>query len=102
MDIPCQYLSVRDLDYLKNVPANLPDVQWVWQEMDRIWEYFSLDNRQPLSDQPIAQFYSHPVWLLNGIFTHLDATSYQHRAAIAKYLNENKIKNIGDYGGGFV
>jgi len=69
--------------------------------MDRIWNIYGLDNRSPLSGQAIADFYQHPVWLMNGIFTQLDPESAQHRRAIAKYLRDASIHNLADYGGGF-
>lgn len=69
--------------------------------MDRIWNSYKLNNRLPLSDQVIGEFYNHPIWLLNGIFTQLDSTSVQHRQAIAQYVQKLNVKHLADYGGGF-
>ena len=69
--------------------------------MDRIWKLYGLNNSLPLADQPIADFYQHPVWLMNGIFTQLDPESMQHRRTIAEYLRDASVHNIADYGGGF-
>lgn len=76
-------------------------VESLWQEMDGVWDSLGLYNERPLSDQPIAQFYSHPVWLLNGLFTQADPTSRAHRVAIAKKVASFGAKRIADYGGGF-
>ena len=95
------WLSQTEAEYLVGLPQSLPTVEWVWQEMDRIWHHFRLDNFQPLSKQPIGEYYSHPVWLMNGIFTSSDPVSIAHRMAITRYLSQIKAKAIADYGGGF-
>ena len=69
--------------------------------MDRIWDYYKINNKKPLSDQAIAEFYSHPVWLMNGIFTSLDPISEKHRDVIARFIGDNDFKLIADYAGGF-
>ncbi|MEI6067765.1 MAG: methyltransferase [Methylococcaceae bacterium] len=94
-------LTKDEIEYLNNLPDKLPAVEWVWQEMDRIWRAQKLDYNCPLSQQSISDYYAHPVWLMNGIFTVLDPVSTSHRKAIATYLNNNRIKSIADYGGGF-
>ena len=99
--IPCQALAPFEVDYLSNLPTALPSVEWVWSEMDRVWDLFKLDNTRPLGEQAIVDFYSHPVWLMNGVFTELDPVSAGHRAAIALYLNNIGALNIADYGGGW-
>jgi len=72
------------------------------KEMDRAWDEFSLDNRRPLRDQAqaVAKFYSHPVWVLNGVFSGVDQISATHRVAIANYVKELGAKRVADYGGG--
>lgn len=94
-------LDDNEVGYLKSLPSKLPSVNWVWQEMDRVWEQYGLNNRLPLGNQQISDFYSHPVWLMNGIFTQLDPVSSSHRSAIAKYFQELGATSIADYGGGF-
>jgi hypothetical protein len=41
-------------------------------EIDRVWDSYGLDNRKNVSDQEIGSFYSHPVWILNGLFAEVD------------------------------
>jgi len=99
--IPQQWLSLEDARYLDTLPDKLPSVEWVWAEMDRVWEEFKLENKPPLDTQLLGDFYSHPVWIMNGIFTATDPESMRHRDAIAGFLDKIGIKEIADYGGGF-
>lgn len=100
-DIPLGWLSIIEAEYLKGLPKDLPSVNWVCGELDRIWNEQKLDNHLPLKRQPIGAYYSHPVWLMNGIFSACDPVSFSHRIAIAKNLKESRVKVIADYGGGF-
>jgi 2-polyprenyl-3-methyl-5-hydroxy-6-metoxy-1,4-benzoquinol methylase len=99
--IPKERLKQEQVDYIVGLPKELPSVEWIWSEMDRVWKSCGLDNRRPVEKQEIGLFYQHPVWLVNGIFTALDKVSAGHRAAIAYYLNKTKARKIADYGGGF-
>lgn len=100
--VPREWLSQAEVDYLSALPKNLPTVEWVWEEMDRVWAEYELDNTRALKSQSIASFYSHPVWLMNGIFTSLDPASKAHRVAIAHFLTiSGRAGTIADYGGGF-
>ncbi|MEF1290872.1 methyltransferase domain-containing protein [Vibrio sp. M260118] len=87
--------------YIKSLPKNIPTVEWLWDEMDRIWDELELDNTKRLSEQAIGQFYSHPIWLVNGVFTAKDEVSKNHRVAVANYLERLCVNNVADYGGGF-
>lgn len=69
--------------------------------MDRVWEEYGLDNTKPLESQAVEEFYSHPIWLVNGVFTALDTVSVEHRASIARCLADIGASDIADYGGGF-
>ena len=86
--------------YLKGLPEEKPTVEWLWQEIDRIWIDKGLDNSKKLAGQDIEGFYSHPVWIANGIFTSIDKESVDHRKAIKDYLVSINAENIADYGGG--
>jgi 2-polyprenyl-3-methyl-5-hydroxy-6-metoxy-1,4-benzoquinol methylase len=99
--VPHAWLTQAEADYLTGLPQSLPTVEWVWAEMDRIWHQIGLDNSCPLTGQPIGEFYRHPVWLMNGIFTAHDPVSTTHREAIARYLGKAGAKLVADYGGGF-
>ncbi len=74
----------------------------LFREMDRVWDELGLDNARPLSSQTdkVAAFYSHPVWVLNGLFSELDKVSRAHRKAIARYVSTLPVRRVADYGGG--
>lgn len=95
------HLTEVELAYLTALPAELPSVEWVWAEMDRVWRSMDLDNRKPLRHQPVGDFYAHPVWLMNGVFSAADPISARHREAIAKYIVASGARSIADYGSGF-
>jgi SAM-dependent methyltransferase len=99
--VPSDCLDHDEIEYLLALPKQQPDVQWVWLEMDRIWDALYLQNSRTLSDQPIIDFYKNPVWLMNGIFTTLDPVSASHREAIARFIGRSGETKIADYGGGF-
>ena len=100
-EIPIQWLSAKEVGYLNSLPKSLPDVRWVWEEMDRVWDEYGLNNKKKLSEQEIGEYYHHPVWLMNGIFTLLDPVSLSHRKSIAQYLKNIEAKKVADFGGGF-
>lgn len=99
--IPREWLSRNELEYLAKLPKALPPVEWLFKEIDRIWCECGLDSRLALDSDAVAKFYSHPVWLANGLFTASDPLSKRHRVEIARYLSECGAKRIADYGGGF-
>jgi len=39
--------------------------------MDLVWDDYGCDNKN-LNWENIGKFYSHPVWLLNGLFIETD------------------------------
>lgn len=98
--IQSDLLTPSEEKYLNFLPNNIPDIQWIWNEMDRIWDECNLDNKQPLINQDVGSFYGHPIWMVNGLFTENDEASVEHRKAIAKYLKKNNLSLIGDFGGG--
>ncbi len=99
--IPADLLSDSEAVYLRQLPQELPRVEWVCGELDRVWHEQKLDNRISLQDQSIGQYYGHPVWLMNGIFTVCDPVSLSHRTAIANQLKDYNFKLVADYVGGF-
>lgn len=72
----------------------------LWRLVDKIWDEYGCDNRN-LDWGKINRFYSHPVWMLNGLFTENDAVSVQHRKSIAEWIAVKGFSRILDYGGGF-
>lgn len=93
--------SETEMEYLKNLPDITPKVEWIWREMDRVWTELELDNKRDIGGQAVAEFYSHPIWLVNGFFSRVDSASSSHRLAIANHLATNGFRKVADYGGGF-
>jgi len=91
------------LKYLKNFKF-LSDfnISLLWKEMDHVWDDLKINNKLGFKYQSIGLFYSHPVWILNGVFSSVDRLSVQNRTEISNFINKNnKIKKIADFGGGF-
>lgn len=93
-------LSSEAIEYIEELPSELPSVEWMWSEMDRIWDQLGLNNRRRNDPEIIAAFYTHPIWLINGIFVSRNPESIQHRSAISKYLADREAVQVADYGGG--
>lgn len=72
----------------------------MWFLIDYIWEKLKCDN-QKLNWEKIGKFYSHPVWVLNGLFIERHEESIHQREMIVSYLKKKNVKSIVDYGGGF-
>ena len=76
------------------------DLEQMWYLMDLIWDDYQCYNKK-LNWDLIGKFYSHPVWLLNGLFIEQHEVSMGHRHAISDWIIKNNFKNVVDYGGGF-
>lgn len=76
------------------------DLKQMWFLMDKVWDNMGLDNKT-LDWEKIGEYYSHPVWILNGLFIQNHKLSMDIRKSIANYVINNKFENICDYGGGF-
>lgn len=100
-DLPFELLSGPAGEYLRTVPGERPKLNWLWEEMDRVWDELSLDNNARNDQEALGEYYSHPVWILNGIFSASDPISTDHRVSIATFLREKGKTKIADYGGGF-
>jgi len=48
-----------------------PSLQQIWAAMDFVWDQIGVDNRNPDLEK-LSEVYSHPVWLLNGLFIEQD------------------------------
>jgi len=84
----------------KEDPKLKTDLQQMWYLMNMVWDEYGCDNKK-LNWSNINKFYSHPIWLLNGLFIELHALSMQHRNAISDWIADNtSISKILDYGGG--
>ena len=85
---------------LKRQKEGLNDLEQMWYLMDLIWDELGCDNKN-LDWEKIGKFYSHPVWLLNGLFIEQHDISMKHRHAISDWIVKHNFKNVVDFGGGF-
>jgi 2-polyprenyl-6-hydroxyphenyl methylase/3-demethylubiquinone-9 3-methyltransferase len=100
--ISSNLIDTNTRTYLLSLPKARPTVQWVWREMDRVWNEALLQPEVQCNIHALFRYYySHPVWILNGIFTSIDPLSVNHRTAIATYVESLSPKHVVDYGGGF-
>lgn len=84
----------------KQDPHIKNDLEQMWYLLDMVWDEYGCNNRQPDWDT-ITEYYSHPVWLLNGLFIEQDRQSTIHRQSIAVYIKNIDAGEVIDYGGGF-
>jgi 2-polyprenyl-3-methyl-5-hydroxy-6-metoxy-1,4-benzoquinol methylase len=76
------------------------ELEQIWYLMDLVWDEHGCDNKN-LNWKSIGQFYSHPVWLLNGLYIEKDEVSMGHRIAISNWVVKKEFNKVVDYGGGF-
>jgi len=89
------------LDGLYGVYGKWPtELEEMWALMDKVWDEIGCDNKI-LDDEKLATYYSHPVWLLNGLFAESHSLSIEHRENISDWVAQKKIRTMLDYGGGF-
>lgn len=100
LELDSESLTESQQKYIESLPKAVPTVEWVWGEMDRVWDECGLSNKKPFSEQDIGSFYGHPVWIMNGLFTAIDPASISHRQAIACYYKFLDLLTLADYGGG--
>jgi 2-polyprenyl-3-methyl-5-hydroxy-6-metoxy-1,4-benzoquinol methylase len=100
--VPINLMNDFDREYMGRFNhEETPAVDQIWREMDLVWDELHLDNRAALQGQAIGNFYSHPVWVVNGVFSASDPVSIQHRDAIAAFVCRLGVERVADYGGGF-
>lgn len=98
-DIPDALLSAEQAGYLSAFAAR-PRItlEEMWRQLDAVWIAMDLDRAR--TEQRMADYYAHPVWILNGIFAATDPASAGHRLAIAEWLSGGSALRIADFGGG--
>lgn len=77
-----------------------PNLSQIWGIMDEVWQQCGCDQ-QCMDPESYRRFYTHPVWLLNGIYIEQDPVSMGHRRSIARAVASVGAKHILDFGGGF-
>lgn len=91
----------QEMERLLSLPqGSRSDLEQMWFLMDQVWDEYGCDNRNPDWDN-IGRFYSHPVWLLNGLFLEQHELSMRHREAISDWIVDAGFASVVDYGGGY-
>ena len=101
MKISLENLSATERTYLSSVLKDNEtlDLEDMWSLIDTAWDECQCD--QDVMDVRIARFYSHPVWLLNGLFIEQHPASLGHRRDFADYVAILNPRRIADFGGGY-
>jgi ubiquinone/menaquinone biosynthesis C-methylase UbiE len=105
-----KFIKAADLKFVKSKEKvflqhifkkynGFPDLENIWKIMDEIWEQLDCDNNK--IDFRIDSFYSHPIWLLNGLFIEQHKESMCNRAAFTKWVCAQRPNRVADYAGGF-
>jgi len=83
----CSYLSLEN-----------PQLEGIWYLLDMVWDEMKLDNRK-VKPQELQAYYSHPVWIINGLFIENDPESKGHRSSISSWINKEYqgIKKLLDW-----
>lgn len=100
VDVDDEYLSSVERDFLMGYEIGPFECEEIWRLMDHIWVQCGCEDSNMSSDN-IARFYSHPIWLLNGVFTECNHESKLHREFISKWIHKLHPSLIVDFGGGF-
>jgi len=87
-------------DLLDIVGTYEPSLEQIWLCMDAVWDQLGCDNKY-VDLERMSQFYSHPVWLLNGLFIEQHALSLKNREIVSDWIAERGARRIADFGGGF-
>ena len=80
--------------------TSTPSVEQIWAAMDFAWDVCGADNQNPAPDS-LARFYSHPVWLLNGLFIEQHIESIENRKIFADWISSLSPDRVADFGGGY-
>lgn len=76
-----------------------PTLEQLWALMDETWRELGCDSE--VMDARIGAYYSHPVWLLNGLFIEQHAQSLDNRLCFTDWVASQEPQRVADYGGGF-
>ena len=96
------FLKKSEVEWLENIFEifdGYPNLEQLWFLMDEIWNEYKCDSN--IMDSKIDNFYSHPIWLLNGLFIEQDNESLNYRNEFVDWIVKKNPKKIADFGGGF-
>ena len=100
--IVCGHLAEAEHSYLLSVfdrYQGYPSLQQLWHLMDEQSQAHGCDPLQ--MDERVYTLYTHPVWLLNGLFIEQDPQSLANRQAFPNWVTKQAPIRVADFGGGF-
>ena len=62
--------------------------------MDKVWLNCLQKHKFNLIENFFAEFYSHPIWCLNSIFSNIDAASRHNRGALIKAISSLQLNQL--------
>jgi 2-polyprenyl-3-methyl-5-hydroxy-6-metoxy-1,4-benzoquinol methylase len=80
--------------------TNDPSLDQIWRCMDFVWDTLGCNNKS-IENTKLTKFYSHPIWLLNGLFIEQHEESLLNRDTFTAWVVSQSPKRIADFGGGF-
>ena len=98
--VPSNLYPTSSHNYLSLFPSLIP-IEELFAEMDRVWLDCLNGHGKVFSDKFFADFYSHPVWCLNSVFSSVDQASVHNREALIEALRLLSIEAVADMGGGY-
>jgi ubiquinone/menaquinone biosynthesis C-methylase UbiE len=97
-----KFIEHKELIWLQGIFERFngfPTLENLWKIMDEIWYEYNCDPKN--LDSRVDNFYSHPVWLLSGLFAEQHQLSLVNRQIFTKWASAKKPKRVADFGGGF-
>ena len=91
---------INSYKYLSKFPE-LISIEQLWKEMDRVWLNCLQKHEFKLTENFFAEFYSHPIWCLNSIFSSIDSATRQNRKALIQAISSLQVETVVDMGGGY-
>lgn len=79
--------------------AGYPSLEQLWTLMDEPWQALGCDPA--VMDARIGAYYSHPIWLLNGLFIEQHPESLEKRAQFKDWVVKQSPNRVAEFGGGF-
>jgi 2-polyprenyl-3-methyl-5-hydroxy-6-metoxy-1,4-benzoquinol methylase len=79
-------------------------IQRLWAVLDEAWDELQENNQKQQSNLDLPEFlhnyYQHPVWLINAVFSESDPATIQDRLAAVRLISHIQPHKILDFGGG--
>lgn len=99
-----QYLlstnELQTIEQLLSQSGTNPSLDQLYVLMDQVWRECGCSANN-YDHKNYTAFYSHPIWLLNGMFIEQHYGSLAHRRNIANAISRLRSTKVIDFGGGF-